>query len=448
MTENRAYYESRHRRPRRRDLSVPGRRDDHRQQRERQPAEREGGGAFTASEGVNFEVTITDSQLHDNSSERDGGGLFSEFGDVTITDSTVTGNTIVGETVGPSAGHGGGVYSDEGTLEVDSSRVSRNTAKYAGGGIFVADTRIEEETLTPGSGVGITDSLIKGNIARVSGGGVFLDSIDHPAEIVRTTISENVAEFESGGGVYLKYDESDGQDEVSDGSLTISDSEIASNVAKYDGGGVELDDPYDPVTIERTTVADNAALNDGGGIHLTAQGRARAEAQNEAALVEGSDGTLTIDASTVSGNESHDGGGAYLDAEHPVQVQNSTFSGNTASERGGGIFVAELYTTHDPVRIAGTGELRINNSTLSGNSAEGGVQDDNNGAGGGIYFDNTYYGDVDISSSIVANSIAGYDLAENTDPPDSPELTIGFSLIEDPGTMPYAEDPAGLEHHR
>jgi len=99
-------------------------------------------------------------------------------------------------------------------------------------------------------------------------------------------------------------------------------------------------------TLERVAVSNSAYGNNGGGIYNS--------------------GTLTVDASIISGNSATysyygaSGGGIYNSGT--LVVTNSTIKNNTAYSGGGG--------------INNSGTLTISNSTISGNSSSG---------GGGIY---------------------------------------------------------------
>ena len=96
-------------------------------------------------------------------------------------------------------------------------------------------------------------------------------------------------------------------------------------------------------------------------------------------------GTLAVSSSTVSGNSSYAGGG--LDNAGTATVSNSTFSGNTATSIGGGI-------------NTGGGSLTVSNSTLAGNTSTFGI-------GGGL---GVSAGSVTLSNSVVALSPSGSDL--------------------------------------
>ena len=121
----------------------------------------------------------------------------------------------------------------------------------------------------------------------------------------------------------------------------------------------------------------------------------------------GSEGTVTISNSTFSGNTatSGSGGGILNKSSSILNISNSTLSGNTASDGGGA--------------IRNYGTLNINNSTLSGNNAfeGGGIRNNgtlninnstlsgNNvtiGGGGGISNDGT----LNISNSTFSGNTA------------------------------------------
>lgn len=121
-------------------------------------------------------------------------------------------------------------------------------------------------------------------------------------------------------------------------------------------------------------------------------------------------GDLTIESSTLSGNQA-DGAGAILFVGDELTVRSSTISGNSGGIYSGG----GIYAT-------GTGPATITDSTITGNDA---------GKGGGVY---VYMGSQGptFTNSLLADNTAtvGPDLyADNpaTDP------TATFSLFEDPG---------------
>ena len=136
-----------------------------------------GGGIFS-DEGS---LTVTDSTVSGNSAGFIGGGIANNIGGtLTITDSTVSGNSVT------SAGSlGGGVSSDHGPLTLTGSTVRGNTADDGGGGIF-SFTNLSGQTTT------ITNSTISGNTTTKRGGGGVYNSRGLTV-IEHSTITNNTA---------------------------------------------------------------------------------------------------------------------------------------------------------------------------------------------------------------------------------------------------------------
>ncbi len=147
-----------------------------------------------------------------------------------------------------------------------------------------------------------------------------------------------------------------------------------------------------PVTLENLTIR-NGNLTYGGGIFNS--GTLTVTASTLSGNSAGSEGggiynygKLTVNASTLSGNSalSRNGGGIYNTDTGVLTVTASTLSGNSARIGGGGI-----YNTNGAM-------LTVNASTLSGNSA---------GLGGGI---RNQSGTATLNNTIVANSGTGGEL--------------------------------------
>jgi CSLREA domain-containing protein len=164
---------------------------------------------------------------------------------------------------------------------------------------------------------------------------------------------------EAGGGI------------LNEGTLTLVNSTISGNSAKFTGGGI-----YNPgtLTLTNSTISGNSADDIGGGI------------------VNSSTATLTVTNSTISGNSAKFAGGGIYNILSTLTLTNSTVSDNRVSDsgdssihsRGGGIYNLE-------------GTATLTNSTFSGNSASD--------AGGGIY--NSDDGTANLSNTILANSPSG-----------------------------------------
>ena len=123
------------------------------------------------------------------------------------------------------------------------------------------------------------------------------------------------------------------------------------------------------VSLSGLTIADGRAGSGGGIENLT--------------------GTVTVDACILRGNSADFGGGIYNVAGTVTVTDNSILAGNSAGSTGGGIFNT-------------FGTVNVTNSTLSGNSADGGII--SAAAGGGIY---NAGGTATITDSTLSSNSAG-----------------------------------------
>ena len=239
----------------------------------------------------------------------------------------------------------GGAIHNSGTLELDDCIIRDSDADVAGGGIYNA----------PGAMLEVTDCEILGNHTGDEGGGVFSEG---NTVFIRCTIGNNRAgddDFGSGGGI------------VSSGSLSLSDSNVASNHADSAGGGIISNGS---LVMERCTVSGNRATDgSGGGLIVSGSGgtiTASTFAQNTALGTGGAifhgEGNLTLANSTLSGNASDydHGGGIYTFAT--TALDSCTISANEAGEEGGGIYVANNGGSL-------LGLLSLKNSIVAGNEA-------------------------------------------------------------------------------
>jgi predicted outer membrane repeat protein len=138
------------------------------------------------------------------------------------------------------------------------------------------------------------------------------------------------------------------------------------------------------LTVKRLTVSDGNVTSgccdtDGGGIEVISSGTTTS--------------SLTVIDSTVSGNRAVNGGGIYSDGT--TTIENSTISGNTATFRGGGISNAD-------------GRTNITSSTITKNSAPSLISSHGGGAGVASYGDTSTH-------TMVANSIISANSAQDVD---------------------------------
>ena len=220
-------------------------------------------------------------------------------------------------------------------------------------------------------------------------------------------------------------DDGGGAIQIQNGALTLTSAKLTGNVASGDGGAIYQRNNGDALVIRDSVISENTASSNGAGICLYGSTTLIEDTTISGnVLTAGRDGggvkaflnndvqALTINRSTITGNEAPEGAGLSLYAESPnkATITNSTVTGNTASEEGGGI---KLYGQG--------GTFSVESTTISGNEA--------GTIGGGIYQKSS-------STSTLESTI----VADNSDSTPTPDLartggsTINarFSLLESP----------------
>ncbi|MEZ6091000.1 MAG: DUF11 domain-containing protein [Pirellulaceae bacterium] len=216
---------------------------------------------------------------------------------------------------------------------------------------------------TPGRGlwlrefetINVVRGTISGNMATI-GGGVLIDNsttASTTATLDDVTITGNTATggtapLEGGGGIYNRG-----------ANLSIiNTSEISNNLATTgagSGGGILS---TGTLTIEDSTVSGNDANRAGGGIEIAS-----------------GSGTTTLNNATVTLNDAlgipGNGGGLHVTGVATTVITDSTFMGNTAAAEGGGIWNSD------------DGSLTITGSLISQNAANSNAADE----GGSIFND-------------------------------------------------------------
>ncbi len=216
-----------------------------------------------------------------------GGGIYNDYGNLTLNDCIVSSNS--------SGDIGGGVYSYGGLLKIYDSIISNNDAANRGGGIYNFGTAIVSNST-------ISDNATTGN---GEGGGVFnLSNLT----ITNSTISDNDA-YE-GGGIY-NYD-----------NLKINSSTISGNYA-YNGGGIFDEGKSGSTKINNSTISGNQGGCEGGGIV-------------------NNDGILRLYHSTLSGNTGKEGidlsANTYTWIGHTIVNDSVSTSGSYFYSQGYNLF--------------------------------------------------------------------------------------------------------------
>jgi hypothetical protein len=210
-------------------------------------------------------------------------------------------------------GTGGAVHS-EGSVTLSNSSLTNSsvcnaepTAGYGGGVFAQGDVSVIRSTVSGNTACGAIEPVIFTiNYNGGAGGGILaLGNV----YVLYSTISGNSAFALGGGGVYGL------------GNVTVAHSAITNNYAVQKGGGV--------------------VIHQGGDVLVS----------------------MTVTASTISGNTAADGGGVASFNGSPVNVYDSTIAFNTASRvktnewfgGGGG--------------VCGNGPLRLTNTIVANNTA-------------------------------------------------------------------------------
>ncbi|MFF0657927.1 hypothetical protein [Micromonospora tulbaghiae] len=180
------------------------------------------------------------SSLSDNRAGKNGGGLFSSGGTVTVSFTAITGNT--------ACENGGGVYAENTDLLLEKVHVAKNHADGNGGGVVVTGGKHwgypndkEHASAT------IADSKIVDNTANRFGGGIYN--------------GEWLVKIEDG---FITRD----HDKDDNATLTIRDTDIKGNTA-LNGGGIFNNKAK--ITLTKTHVTKNTAT-DSSKLHRVAGG--------------------------------------------------------------------------------------------------------------------------------------------------------------------------------
>jgi hypothetical protein len=196
-----------------------------------------------------------------------------------------------------------------------------------------------------------------------------------------------------GGGIFTE------------GNLDLIDGVVTNNTSVQYGGGVYVYGPAGSLSMINSTIADNEAQNQGGGVYVFggAIDITNSSISNNKTLsaTSGLGGglllnnatALSIDSSTIDGNEASYGAGIYYmrtGGTAAGTIRNSTISNNVATGYGGGLHLI----------FSGNVDFRILNTTVSSNDAS--VR------GGGVYFDSggTGIGLQIINATIAYNEVA------------------------------------------
>jgi len=166
-------------------------------------------------------LTVADSVIQNNLSDKPGAGIFNNAGTLTVTGSTLAVNESLGSDGGAIGmvggtttvrsslltgniafgGNGSGIAMAGGTLIVDRSTLTANTQANTGGGIY---TRVNGIGINAAPTLYVTNSTLSGNAAFGGGGGIYAET-STVATFTNATITANTTTTNpgNGGGLYF-----------------------------------------------------------------------------------------------------------------------------------------------------------------------------------------------------------------------------------------------------
>ena len=333
----------------------------------------QGGGIHVVTSTVN----LHDSPLYGNLAALAGGGLYAQNGRLNLIDAKV-GDPSHPNRLGINGYYGAGLYLADGThATLSNTLIASNTflsnIVTFGGGAY----------LTNGSVLTLTNSRIEQHLAPASGEG-------------------------RGAGLY-----------ISDSTVTLDGSQILSNTARANGGGVRLWNASTLNITNGSTFVNNQALTgEGGAIAATGTSDvniSNATLQHHSAATHG--GAIYLNAGTLDltgwwdlrwNNAGGNGGAVAIystgDAAFNAGGDRASYLAvNHASGNGGALYVANS----DTVQLSATNgqQLNLNTNTAGG---DGGAVYANSGA----YFD--VYGQIQATSNAAVGNGGVFYLANGS----------------------------------
>lgn len=335
-----------------------------------------GGGAVKVTGGA---LTISGTVLRNNKTSYYGGAVLASDAEVTINDNTSienneggTGAAILlkaGSTLNMTGAvlkdnistANGVIYGNNSILNIDGLVATNNISKN-GGVIYVSN----QNTV-----VTIKNSAISENEASASGAVIYSEAATINLE--NTSFNENSAK--NGGVVYAET-----------GSVNVTGSTFLENMASGNGGALNIQRAT--LTIHASSFTGNTAGNHGGAIFNG-----------------GSVTTLTGENSFIENKADNHGGAiyvVYIDVEKEDKTEERVFSTLTMTD---GTFSSNTALGGGAVSIRTGCEATFNNTVFENNSVSGYQnKPDGNGEGGGAVY--VGFGTLNLNNITATNNTA------------------------------------------
>lgn len=202
-------------------------------------AEDSGGGVFYEASSIHADIRLSNLTFEGNSAGRKGGAVSVAGANLTLTNVAMTGNHVA-DGFQPS---GGALYFSRGLMRVERSRIVGSSAQF-GGGVRIA---------SPGAKAVFVDSLIQGNTAEHTGGGILADTMES-FTMSRSAVVDNVTGQPYGGGIYFA-----GVTDAGSAENVIENTTFSGNVSAHQfGKGSALAVWSGNMTVRNSTFAFNA----------------------------------------------------------------------------------------------------------------------------------------------------------------------------------------------
>lgn len=280
-------------------------------------------------------MTITNTDIEENTASGDasnqgGGGIYNLGGTLNITGATISGNIADG-----TSASGGGILSLEGEITISDTDIMENSANRAGGAIelvdgtlTVNDSQLMENDVNGGAGMpnpgnggalhitGIATvvfnaGMINNNEAASEGGGLW-NQTDSNMTLNGVTLDGNSASgdlMDNGGGAIYN----------NGGVLNVKSSTISNNMADGNfgrGGGIHIGGGT--ANIMHTTISGNMSGGVGGGINNAAE--------------------LNVNTSTIAFNTATAGGGISNSSATAPTLRSTIVSNNIVTIAGAELY--------------------------------------------------------------------------------------------------------------
>lgn len=294
------------------------------------------GGGIEVKSGATF---TTEGANIQNCKAEKGGAVYAYNSNIIIKGSMISHNTATG---GATVG-GGGLYAENNsTVEISDSKFYENESYYYGGGLGVFNSRL---TIDDGSEIKENRVNRDRSGGNGSGGGIYVNK--STATIQDSVVSNNSSPW-SGCGVYVFPS----NDNAASSSLTVKNSEISHNKGGEQGGGIMAWGNKGQVIVNviDSNIIDNEVTTRGGGLCTlednTITIKNSVVSDNQAKFGGGiyaNGSSVTMESGEISGNKAtgSNGGGIFSDGS-TVTMKAGEISGNMAVNDGGGIYTKDL----------------------------------------------------------------------------------------------------------